>query len=982
MSKSKISVLFFLAALLASNQLFAQRKCGTVEYMNQLGNTESKEVLENWIFKKQLESPKTGQQSFSTDGVTIYQIPVVVHVVHNGEAEGVGTNISESQILSQIAVLNEDFRKLNADSVNIPAAFKSLYSDIGFEFVMAKRNPNNQTTNGITRTQGSKTLWGMADDVALKSQNYWPSEDYLNFWIAPLSASFLGWAQFPQSDILDGLDPPYNATTDGIVITYNAFGSIDKDPAANLQSRFNLGRTTTHEIGHFFGLRHIWGDGGCGIDDYVTDTPIAEDSHLACPSLGGVTVTCSTQDMYMNFMDYVDDDCMNIFSTGQKDRMLIIMENSPRRLSLTTSLGLFPPNSEDLAITAFISPTAGICGNLLTPSIEVKNFGVTQITTTNISLYLNNVLVQNQDFNFILNINQSVELTFNAINLAEFGNLIFEAKIETVNGVPDDFENNDSLIINSLRAESVLELEEDFSSQNPQWTVRTNQEVSALNYEQAIAHSIDNKAAVFNYYKADGKTDGYISPKLNVGTTPKTLLFDYAYASRNELNDELAVYISTDCGNTFPSQLFKLAGSALATSESPVAFYPSEAGDWVHMQIDLSNYANEEVIFSFVGKSAGGNRILFDNIKVVDNTYNDIALIGLNSPAIICSNGNEIDLTVENKGTEPLVELIIIEEIGDIISTISYPQLNLLPGKRINVSLPVPENTFAENIVVSLQQLDDNNANNSFTQTIILPNTTTKIPLREKFEYEKTPENWALFGTKENGNKGWSQHNNRLEFIAENSIAKGLKEQIVLPPLDLTGLNSASMHFDFAYAYDGLNEEVLRVKVSNNCGNTYETLYLAGGEELATGFSTTPWLPNAASDWKNIYVDLTDFAGNENVQIVIELVSAKGNNAFITNVELYASNIIEPLNLEENTITAYPNPSTNGTINISFSLNKAQPARLLIYNAQGMFIYDISLDIALNQTLEISTINLKNGMYFARVVSNEVDISRSFMVSK
>ncbi len=970
-----------LLVISANSRLLAQRTCGTVDYMNNLKNKETKESLENWILQKQIESPLGGQKSYNADGVTVYRIPVVVHVVHKGEAEGDETNISENQILSQIAVLNEDFRKLNADSINIPAEFKPLYSNIGFEFIMAKRDPNNQATNGIVRVNGGQNLWSMSEDVDLKATSYWPSEDYLNIWVAPLSGAFLGWAQFPQSDILDGLDPPYNANTDGVVITYNAFGSIAKDPAANLQPNFNLGRTVTHEVGHFFGLRHIWGDGGCGIDDYVSDTPLAEDDYTGCPTMGTSTTSCGSQDMFMNYMDYVYDDCMNIFSIGQKDRMIIIMENSPRRLSLTNSAGLLPPISKDLALTKFISPTLGICNAQVTPIIEVRNTGVLDLTSANISLYVNNVLVDNQTFNFNITVNQTVELTFNLVSLSEYGNLVFKAEINTLNGTTDENPDNNILTQTSLRAETVTGLFEDFSSDNSQWTIRTSEESSALNKEQVVFYSnVNNNAAVFNYYKTETSSDAYISPKLILEANPQKLIFDYSYAYRN-LEDELYLRISSDCGNTFNDVLFSAVGESLSTSsEVPVAFYPSTAQDWQQVQVDLTSYANQEVVFSFSGNSNGGNHIFLDNIKVIDNSYNDIALIGLANPATTCSSQNEFSLWVENKGSAQLNDLSIETILGSTNSTINYPQLNLLPGERINLMLPTIDFEGSAELSVSLINDDGDNSNNSFTQTIV-SQTSTTVPLREKFNANELQEGWAISRNPPN-TLNWKVNNNRLEFLAENSSTKGLSELIILPPLDLSNLSSASMHFDFAYAYNGFNEELLRVKVSNDCEQPYQTLFIQGGEELATNFTTTSWLPDGNSDWKDIYVDLTEFAGNENVQIVIEVVSAKGNNAFIDNIELYASNIEFPLNLVENTITAYPNPSSNGLINISFNLQEQQPAKLLIYNAQGSFIYEEDIENALNQTFEITTAYFQNGIYFARLVGNQIDISRSFIVSQ
>lgn len=981
MRSSIIHLSTLVLLLVASLQVAGQRNCGTVEYMSQLGNTESKEALENWIYQKQLESPSSGQKSFNVEATTIYQIPVVVHIIHNGESIGVGSNISESQILSQLDVLNEDFRKLNADSVNIPIEFKSFYSDIGFEFVMAKRDPSNSATNGITRTKGSQTSWGMSNDTALKGLSYWPSEDYLNIWVAPLSGGLLGWAQFPQSSVLDGLEPPYNDTTDGVVIAYDAYGSKIIDPSANLQSRFDLGRTATHEIGHFFGLRHIWGDGGCSMDDYVTDTPTAEADYGGCPSMGGSTTTCTSQDMFMNYMDYVDDACMNIFSHGQKDRMVIIMENSPRRLSLTTSLGLMPPNSDDLALIKFITPGKGICANSLSTIIEVKNIGLSSITDANLSLFINNTQVLIQDFNFNLAVNETLELTFNSILLNEFGNLEFKAKVETVNGNIDGFPANDTIATISLRAESVQTLFEDFTSSNPQWTVRTDQAVSALDYGQSVFYSVSNTSAAFNYYNSIESTDAYISPKLAIGNTSKILLFDYAYAYSG-LDDDFSVYASTDCGNNFSDVLFSSIGENLATTTSPVEFYPSGAEDWQHVQVDLTNYTNQEVIFAFSGKSAGGNRILFDNIQVVANSYNDIALVGLTTPSMICNEQGDAILWIENKGTQHLSNLDISVQLGSTITNINYSQLNLPAGEIISLPLPTSSTSKVSEIQVTLLTTDDNNTNNGITQTIIPVTSITEIPFRESFNSSELSDNWALVGKGSDIEKGWALSNNQLEFIATNSPAKGLKESIILPSINLSNLASASMHFDFAYAFDGINEELLRVKASRNCGESYETLFIEGGEELATNIATVPWQPSSELDWRNIYVDLSAFAGSESVQIIIELTSAQGNNAFINNIELYASNIETPLKLIENTITTYPNPSTQGTVNISFNLEKSQPATLLIYNSQGSFVLQQEISNALNQTFEIATAHLQNGLYFARLVGDQIDISRSFMVNQ
>jgi hypothetical protein len=286
-----------------------RRQCGAMEAHHRL-------LEANPFFRQrqsELERATIQRMMFGEarrPGITT--IPVVVQVVYNNASE----NISAAQIKSQIAVLNRDFRAKNLDKSKVPSVWKGLVADAGIQFVLASKDPKGQPTKGITRTKTTRTAFGTNDAVkstATGGIDPWPTDRYLNIWVCTLAGGLLGYAQFPGG-------PP---ETDGVVILNAAFGT--KGTAA---APFNLGRTATHEIGHWVNLRHIWGDTeDCSGSDFVADTPNAEGPNYGKP--GFPHVSCSNGpngDMFMNYMDYVDDDAMFMFTTQQVARMTTALE--------------------------------------------------------------------------------------------------------------------------------------------------------------------------------------------------------------------------------------------------------------------------------------------------------------------------------------------------------------------------------------------------------------------------------------------------------------------------------------------------------------------------------------------------------------------------------------------------------------------------------------------------------------------------------
>jgi len=238
---------------------------------------------------------------------TPYKITVVVHVLHRLPAE----KISAAQVKSQIKVLNADFRAKNTDRTKVPGVWSGLVADANVQFVLATKAPDGKPTTGIVFTATTATSFGSDErmkSAATGGANPWPTDRYLNMWVCTLKGGLLGYAQFPGGP----------AATDGVVIRNTAFGT-----SGSAAVPFNLGRTATHEVGHYLNLRHIWGDTpDCSGSDLVADTPNAEGPNGGKPVFP--KISCSNGpngDMYMNYMDYTDDAAMFMFTPGQVARM-------------------------------------------------------------------------------------------------------------------------------------------------------------------------------------------------------------------------------------------------------------------------------------------------------------------------------------------------------------------------------------------------------------------------------------------------------------------------------------------------------------------------------------------------------------------------------------------------------------------------------------------------------------------------------------
>jgi hypothetical protein len=469
-------------------------KCGSTQQEALLRSKnplrQGNEQFEQWLAPK-VAAAKT--QMLRKNASVVVTIPVVIHVIHNGDAVGVDENIADGQILSQIEVLNQDFRKRlgTMGFNNNPSG-----ADTEIEFCLAQRDPAGVNTSGINRYNlGTGEGWEMEDMEALKPTIQWDPSKYLNIWLVDEIYTFglqlAGYAQFPTNSGLDGIDGLGLATdagTDGVVIAANCFGSEEIFPGGNYYFGKEWGRTATHEIGHFLGLRHIWGDEeDCVGNDFCADTPVAAGPNDGCPETGFDSCPAPGADMFKNYMDYTDDVCQNIFSTDQKARMMAVLANSPRRASLITANSCTPGTIHDLDGSLNMQGVNPQCASVFNPQVVLKNVGNTTLTSAAISYQLDNQAPAIYNWTGSLAYNQQATIQLPTTNAAA-GEHSFNVSIASLNNGTDMEPANDDRsitfnIVSSFNTTKVvIKIQNDNGSMETLWVLTDeNEEFIATN---------------------------------------------------------------------------------------------------------------------------------------------------------------------------------------------------------------------------------------------------------------------------------------------------------------------------------------------------------------------------------------------------------------------------------------------------------------------------------------------------------------------
>ena len=962
-----------------------------------MGYFGSKSFMESW-FEQKISERRSTPQILRTQEDGIRKIPVVVHVIHTGTALGVGPNIPDSQILNQIQTLNEDFRRLNADASRTPAAFLPVATDSKIEFVLAKQDPNGLPTTGIVRLQGPKLTYSPSDATLIGQTSQWNPNEYMNIWVVPLVSPYIGYASFPISD-LPGLNfPATSAVTDGVTIDYRFFGSNGSAISAS------KGRTTTHEVGHYLGLRHIWGDGGCGVDDFVADTPEQDNSNTVCND-NLSRFSCGSQDMVQNYMDYTPDACMNLFTKGQVERFNVVLANSPRRVTLVNNRATQEPvlENRDLAILKIIEPSTAICDLTVSPTIEIGNAGTQTITSARIEFIRNGALIESKSFTTNLTTGQITQVVFNDITVPATGTNEFTFTITEVNGLSDQNASNNTLTSRPIiQGEIALPYNFDISKFPGDWIVSNPD--GGFTWERTnITVSGQNQQAIYlrNYeYEAPGQYDYFSSPAIDLTKYPNAqLVFEVAHAPYNQsgFQDALIVAISQDCGSNFDiaGAKYNKSGTRLGTAPATLdEFIPVSSAQFRLEVVNLSRYKDlGKIRLSFINQNAYGNNIYIKNIRILpEEQFNyGMVITDLVSPSPINDGtGTQEEVLVTNTGNLPVSSFFFSRTTNSgATQTFVASGSTIQPGAQTVLALNNSTSAGLNRLAYRLSEPNfDQNADSypEFARFLIRSNDRIEAPWRQNFNNSTSLAPWASINPESNGTS-WtispiSSASGPNNLGRTNALINGQNYWLGTPVFDLSGSRQASVFFDVAAGT--VNPETsLSLLASDDGGNNYTEVWKEAGAQLSTVTSGEA-NPGSPSDFKRKYVNLSDFAGpnakNVRLAFVLNAKGASNSNIYLDNIELFLRANPDPVIPVEGTSVLYPNPASD-YFNLSFNLPRREDVRIQVISSTGAVVQDIVYNGTLNQTYTFSRETFAPGLYIIKISSNTLQELKRLIIN-
>lgn len=583
-----------------------------------------------------------------------YVIPVVFHIIHNNGPE----NISDAQVLDAVRILNEDFNKLNADWPNVKPEFLGLVADCDIEFRLARKDPQGNCTNGITRTVSTLTYQG---DQAMKNLIQWPRNRYMNVWISASAggAGVAGYTQVPAT-------AQFLAAADGIVVRHNYLGSIGTGSISG-------SRTLTHEVGHWINLQHPWGPSNepglasnCNTDDGVSDTPNTI-GWTTC-NLNGVS--CGSLDNVENFMDY--SFCSKMFTNGQASRMVAALNSATAQRNQ-----LWQP--ANLTFTGVEGPPV-LCAALFTSNSTTICAGGT-VNFSDISYHG----VQSRTWSFpggnpSTSTDPNPTVTYSTPGTYEVSLTVSDGT-SSLNNTANSYM---TVLPNPGGTVPAVEGFEAYTSfTGTPWTVSNLNNNNTWSVTDVAAYSGSKSARILNTAAMDGQFDDLYSTSFDMsGATAVTISFRYAYARRNSSSDDrLRLYVSNNCGATWSMRRQLRGATDLNTGGITTGnFVPSGPEQWGQATVNnISNtFHTSDFRIRFEFESNGGNNVYIDDININGMPVSVGELLPGQGDALMVLPNPAIDRAdaVFNVRTSGPGTLELLDMLGRSVQVLHYGQLS------------------------------------------------------------------------------------------------------------------------------------------------------------------------------------------------------------------------------------------------------------------------------------------------------------------
>ncbi|KAA9325846.1 T9SS type A sorting domain-containing protein [Hymenobacter busanensis] len=549
-------------------------------------------------------------------------VPVVVHIIHTGGAN----NISDAQVYDAIRILNEDFNKLNRDTADVIAAFQPIYARVGFQFRLARKDPNGNCTTGITRTYSTQTTVG---DNSVKDVIRWDQNRYVNIWVTDRANGAGGYAILPCGGGL----------YDGIVILNTQFASIGRSCGSNF-----CARSLTHEMGHHFGLPHVWGGSNtpglasnCGLDDGIADTP--NTTGVGAPAGGSgcplTSAPCGVLANVQNYMDYAS--CIKMFTEGQKAVMRSAL-NLPCRATLVSQANLVATGTNDGYVPVPCTPTIAFRASVNT----ICQGGSVSFTDYSYNADLTGAQYQ---WSFPGGTPSSASTRTASVTYNTPG--VYDVTLTVTTAAGASTTETRQQVVRVLGAAAAFSAPYVETFANPTWPTnptdpdkswRVESNVPAASKWARISgigsplqggtDDSSIRLSLGSNSLPDGTITTLYSPIINLAATPTSgtyeVAFDRAYARRNSASaDQLRIYFSGDCGQSWTSPATVNAASLVSNGGAYVvgSFFP-QASQWAvtSLAIPTALQSATRLIVRIDVTSNGGNFLYLDNFRVADPT--------------------------------------------------------------------------------------------------------------------------------------------------------------------------------------------------------------------------------------------------------------------------------------------------------------------------------------------------------------------------